>query len=83
MFTTDPHDALSVAHEHARRLRADTAARRLRLAMASRCPLAAYLRRARVRRNPALLAELREIDKPVRGDHQALVALALNGGGAR
>jgi hypothetical protein len=46
MFTTDARDALVVAHEHGRRLRAEAAAERLCAASGTRRALAASLRRA-------------------------------------
>ena len=57
MFTSNPHDALLIAHQLGRRLREETAAERLRPASRMRCPVAAYLRRrAASRRGPASLA---------------------------
>jgi hypothetical protein len=46
MVTYDPRDALAVAHQHARRLREETAAERLRRMSGTRRALAASLRRA-------------------------------------
>jgi hypothetical protein len=46
MLTTDPHDALVLAHERARRLREETAVQRLRRTSGTRRALAASLRRA-------------------------------------
>ena len=57
MFTTDPREALAIAHERARQLREEITAQRLRVASASRCPLTAYLRRTLARRNAALLTQ--------------------------
>ena len=56
MFTSDPRDALMVAHEHARHLREERAAERLRRASGTRRALAASLRRAANRLDPAALA---------------------------
>jgi hypothetical protein len=56
MFTSDPRDALLIAHERPRRLRAETAAERLRRASGPRHALAAILRRAADRLDPAALA---------------------------
>lgn len=56
MFTTDPRDALVLAHEHARQLREESAARRLRRASGTRRALAASLRRAADRLDRAPLA---------------------------
>jgi hypothetical protein len=56
MFTSDPRDALVFAHEHARRLRAETAADRLRRPSGARRVIAASLRRAATRLDPAPLA---------------------------
>jgi hypothetical protein len=56
MFTSDPRDALVLAHEHARHLHAETAAERLRGASGTRHALAAFLRRAANRLDPAPLA---------------------------
>lgn len=56
MFTSHPRDALVLAHEHARRLRAETAADRLRPAPDARRALAASLRRAANRLDPVPLA---------------------------
>jgi hypothetical protein len=58
MFTTHPHDALVLAHERARHLRAETAAERLRRASATRRALAASLRRTADRLDPLPLAQL-------------------------
>jgi hypothetical protein len=52
MFTTDPREALVLAHERGRHLRAETAAERLRRASATRRVLAASLRRAADRVDP-------------------------------
>jgi hypothetical protein len=46
MLTSNPRDALAVAHDHGRRLRAETAARRLHGATAVRRVVARSLRRA-------------------------------------
>jgi hypothetical protein len=46
MVTNDPRDALALAHEHARRLREESAADRLRPASGSRRAFAGSLRRA-------------------------------------
>jgi hypothetical protein len=46
MLTSNPRDALAVAHDHGGRLRAEAATRRLRTASAVRRVLAASLRRA-------------------------------------
>ena len=56
MFTSDPRDALVFAHEHARRLRRETAAERLRRASCARRVLAASLRHAANRLDPAAFA---------------------------
>ena len=56
MFNSDPHDALAVAHRHAGHLRAERAAERLRRASVTRRALAASLRRAANRLDPAPLA---------------------------
>lgn len=56
MFTSHPRDALVLAHAHARRLREETAAERLRPASSLRPALAASLRRAADRIAPAPLA---------------------------
>jgi len=53
MFTSDPRDALVLAHERARQLREEAAAERLRRASATRRALAASLRRAVDRRGAA------------------------------
>ena len=55
MFTTDPNDALRVAHERTRQLREETAAVRLRRASKAGCPLAATLLRLAERLTPAPL----------------------------
>jgi L-ascorbate metabolism protein UlaG (beta-lactamase superfamily) len=44
MFTNDPYDVLVIAHDHARHLRAEQAAERLRPAPRALRPLAALLR---------------------------------------
>ncbi len=59
MFTSDPLDALAVAHERGRRLRAEAAAERLRGAPGTRRALAVTLRRAADRLDPAPLARMR------------------------
>lgn len=59
MFTGDPLDALFVAHERGRRLRAEAAAECLRGASGSRRALAVTLRRAADRLDPAPLARMR------------------------
>jgi len=59
MFTGDPVDLLVVAHERGRQLRADAAAERLRGTSGTRRVLAASLRRAADRLDPAQLAALR------------------------
>lgn len=46
MLTSDPHDVLLVAHAHSRRLRAETAAERLRPTSGARRALAVALHRA-------------------------------------
>jgi hypothetical protein len=56
MFTSDPRDALAVAHQHARHLRAERAAERLRGRSVTRRTLAASLRSAANRLDPAPLA---------------------------
>jgi len=56
MFTSDPRDALVLAHERGRRLRAQAAADRLRDTRGTRRALAASLRRAADRLEPAPLA---------------------------
>jgi hypothetical protein len=56
MFTSDPRDALMVAHEHARHLREERAAERLRNAAGTRRAVAASLRRAANRLDPTPLA---------------------------
>jgi len=56
MFTSDPLDALVVAHERGRQLRAEAAAERLRGTSATRRALAVSLRRAADRLDPAPLA---------------------------
>jgi hypothetical protein len=56
MVTSDPHDALVFAHQHARQLRAERAAERLRHGSVTRRALAAALRRAANRVDPAPFA---------------------------
>jgi hypothetical protein len=56
MFTSDPLDALVVAHERSRRLRAEAAAERLRDTSSIRRALAVSLRRAADRLDPTPLA---------------------------
>lgn len=56
MLPYDPRDALVLAHERARHLREETAAERLRRASGTRRALAASLRRAANRLDPAPLA---------------------------
>lgn len=56
MFISDSHDALFVAHARGHRLLADAAAERLRSTSAGRHALAAFLRRAADRLDPAPLA---------------------------
>jgi hypothetical protein len=56
MLTTDPDDVLILAHDHARRLREEQAAERLRPAYRTGRPLAALLRRLAHRLDPAPLA---------------------------
>jgi hypothetical protein len=56
MFTSDPYDALVIAHDHARHLQAERAAERLRPASRARRPLAELLRRLANRLDPAPLA---------------------------
>ena len=56
MLTSDPLDALVLAHERGRRLRAEAAAERLRSTSGTRHAVAAYLRRAADRLDPAPLA---------------------------
>jgi hypothetical protein len=56
MFTSNPLDALAVAHAHGRELRAQAAAERLLGTSATRRAIAAYLRRAADRLDPAALA---------------------------
>jgi hypothetical protein len=56
MFISDPRDALVLAHEHTRHLYEETAAERLRLAVRKHDTLAALLRRAADRLDPAPLA---------------------------
>jgi hypothetical protein len=53
MFTTDPLDALVLARQHGRRLHAQAAAERLRGASTIRTAVAASLRRAADRLDPA------------------------------
>jgi hypothetical protein len=52
MFTSNPLDALAVAHAHGRRLRAEAAATRLRGASPTRRVLAVSLHRAADRLDP-------------------------------
>jgi hypothetical protein len=56
MLTSDTRDALVVAHQHARHLREERAAERLRNASGTRRALAASLRSAANRLDPAPLA---------------------------
>ena len=56
MLATAAHDALALAHDHARRLRDETAAERLSPPPARRRALAASLRRIADRVDPAPLA---------------------------
>lgn len=56
MIGTDPRDALVVAYERGRRLRAEAAAERLRGTSGTRRSLAGSLRRAADRLDPAPLA---------------------------
>jgi hypothetical protein len=56
MSTLDPLDALFLAHERGRRLRAEAAAERLRSTSGTRRALAVSLRRAADRLDPAPLA---------------------------
>jgi hypothetical protein len=56
MLTSDPYDALVVAHERGRRLRADAAAERLCGSSGTRRALAVSLRGAADRLDPAPLA---------------------------
>jgi hypothetical protein len=58
MFTSHPYDALVLAHERARRLRAESAAEHLRGSSATRRALAASLRRTADRLDPLPLAQL-------------------------
>lgn len=69
MFGTDPRDALAVAHEYGRELRAEAAAERLRATSRTRRALAASLRRAAdhldaaALARPALTADVRLIER--------------------
>ncbi len=56
MLSADPRDGLVFAHERARRLREETATDRLRPASGTRRAVAASLRRAANRLDPAPLA---------------------------
>ena len=56
MFTSNPLDALAVAHAHGRELRAEAAAERLRGTSSARRAVAVSLRRAADRLDPAALA---------------------------
>jgi hypothetical protein len=56
MFTTNAGEALLLAHDRPQRLREESAARRLRRAPATYRALAASLRRAADRLDPAPLA---------------------------
>jgi len=56
MLTSDPHYALVLAHERARRLREESAAEHLRRASGTRRALAESLRRAADRLDPAPFA---------------------------
>ena len=56
MFAIDPLDALAVAKEHGRRLRAEAAAERQRDASPARHALALVLRRTADRLDPAPIA---------------------------
>jgi hypothetical protein len=58
MFTSDPRDALVLAHDRTRHLRAETAANRLRRASVARRALAASLRRTADRLDPLPFAQL-------------------------
>ena len=55
MYSTDPHDALVMAHEHARHLRDEAAAERFRRTRGTRHALAGSLRRLADRLDPDLL----------------------------
>ena len=57
MFTPHPLDALVLAHEHARRLRAEAAAERLGGGAPMRGAIAAALRRAADRLDPGSLVQ--------------------------
>jgi hypothetical protein len=57
MFTADPQDALLLAHERRDRLHAEAAAERFRAHSPKRRALAAVLRRAANRLDPAPLAK--------------------------
>jgi hypothetical protein len=59
VFSSNPRDALAVAHQHARHLRAERAAERLRRGSVTRRALAASLRSAANRLDPAPLAPRR------------------------
>ena len=56
MFTSDPYDILVIAHDHARVLRAEQAAERLRPASRALRPVAVLLRWVADRLDPAPLA---------------------------
>jgi hypothetical protein len=56
MFTSDPRDALFLAHERGRHLREETAADHLRRASGIRRAIAKSLRRAASRLDPSPLA---------------------------
>lgn len=58
MLASHPHDALVLAHERARHLRAESAAERLHRASATRRALAASLRRTADRLDSLPLAQL-------------------------
>lgn len=59
MSTPHPHDALALAHEHGRALRADAAAERLHIHVGLRDAVAASLRRAADRLDPSPVARVR------------------------
>lgn len=63
MSISDSFDALAVAHDRGRRLRAEAAAERLRGTSRARNALAMFLRRAAERLDPAPLAR-RPVSRP-------------------
>ncbi len=66
MFISNPHDALAAAHAHGRELRAEAAAERLFGSSGTRRAIAAALRRAADRLDPAALAPRRPFSSETR-----------------